>query len=189
MAEFKYKVKREISPGAETDWPLFYPSTLVYITCMGHDGNPNIFPATGCSRMGKNPFMIGVGVSIEHYDERYWERYSYKLMLEGMEFVVNIPTEDMADKTLATGRTSMWEIPDKFAHAGLTQEESSKVKVPLIKECPVNIECVTCGIMNLGSHDWFVGEAVAINVDEDVIAGEKKLLWDTLPVYKGKAEV
>ena len=107
MVKFKYKVKREISPGAEADWPLFYPSTLAYITCMGHEGEPDIIPVTGCSRMSKSPFMFGVGISIAHYDERYWERYSYRLMLEGMEFVANIPTEEMADKTLATGRTSM----------------------------------------------------------------------------------
>ena len=43
--------------------------------------------------------------------------------------------------------------------------------------------------MNLGSHDWFVGEVVAINVDEDVVAGKKKLLWDVLPVYKGEGSL
>ena len=186
MSDYKYKVKREISPGAEADWPLFYPSTLVYITCKGFEGNPNIFPATGFSRLSKDPLTFGVSVSIDHYDERYWERFSYRLMLEGMEYVINIPTEDMADKTLATGRTSMWEVPDKFAHAGLTPEKAFKVNVPLIKECPVSIECVTTQIMNLGSHDWFVGEAVSIDVDEDVLEGKKKLLWDELPFYKGE---
>ena len=80
----------------------------------------------------------------------------------------------------------MWEVPDKFAHAGLTPEKAFKVNVPLIKECPVSIECVTTQIMNLGSHDWFVGEAVSIDVDEDVLAGKKKLLWDELPVYQGE---
>ena len=186
MAKFKYKVKRELPAGAEADWPLFYPSTLVFITCMGLECKPDIFPATGFYRLGIDPPVFGVGVAIAHHDERYWERYSYRLMLEGMEFVANIPTEDMADITLATGRTSMWEIPDKFEHAGLTPGPSSKVKVPLIKECPVNIECVTYEIKNLGSHDIFIGEAVAIHVPGDVVSGQMKLLWDELPVYKGK---
>ena len=48
----------------------------------------------------------------------------------------------------------------------LTKEKASIIHAPLIKECPVNIECKVTEIKELGSHDMFLAKVVSVNVDE-----------------------
>ena len=61
------------------------------------------------------------------------------------------------------------EYIDKFAETGLTPEPAIHVKPPLIKECPVNLECKVIGVISLGSHDLFVGDALAMHAEEEIL--------------------
>ncbi|MCJ7613370.1 flavin reductase family protein, partial [Candidatus Bathyarchaeota archaeon] len=58
---------------------------------------------------------------------------------------------------------------DKFSKTQLTQEQATKVKAPLIRECPVNMECILKDRLPLGAHDIFLGEIVQVHVDEDIL--------------------
>ncbi|MBW1768929.1 MAG: flavin reductase, partial [Deltaproteobacteria bacterium] len=60
---------------------------------------------------------------------------------------------------------------DKFELTGLTLIPSQVVKVPSIKECPVNIECKVKHILNMGTEDLFVGAVVANVADEEIMKG------------------
>ena len=51
----------------------------------------------------------------------------------------------------------------------LTPEKSVKINAQAIKESPVNIECKVKDIVELGSHDMFIAEVVAVNVDESLL--------------------
>ena len=46
---------------------------------------------------------------------------------------------------------------------------ASRVQTPIISECPVNVECRVQRVLSLGSHDLFVGEVLAVQVDEAVL--------------------
>ena len=63
---------------------------------------------------------------------------------------------------------------DKFAETGLTPEPAIHVKPPLIKECPVNLECKVLGVVSLGSHDLFIGDVLVMHAEEDVILDEER---------------
>ena len=67
---------------------------------------------------------------------------------------------------------------------GLTPIPASKVKAPMIKESPVNIECVVKEIKELGSHHMFISEVVAVNADEEYIDDTSGLfrLNDAVPI-------
>jgi flavin reductase (DIM6/NTAB) family NADH-FMN oxidoreductase RutF len=58
---------------------------------------------------------------------------------------------------------------NKFTEMGLTPVPASKIKAPMIKESPVNIECIVREIKELGSHHMFISEVVAVNADEEYI--------------------
>ena len=58
---------------------------------------------------------------------------------------------------------------DKFEKGQLTPEPASKVSPPLIKECPVCLECVVKQTLSLGTHDVFIAEIVAVQYDESVL--------------------
>ncbi len=182
---YKYKVKKEPrGPQQETDWPLFLPSTAAMISCQGWGGRPNIIPVIAVAVMSRSPLTIGTGICQDHYNERYWERRSYRMMLESRAFVCNIPDRSLSEAITLTGRISGWEIDDKFAMAGLHAAPARKVPAPIIVECPVNFECQVRAIINLGSHDWFVGEVVWVHIDEDIVAGRKVLAWDPFPIIR-----
>ena len=81
---------------------------------------------------------------------------------------MNIPGEELLEVTDRCGQVSGREI-DKFAVTGLTPEAASEVKAPLIAECHVNMECKVRQKLELGAHDLFLGEVVAVHVEEEVL--------------------
>mgnify|MGYP005834101561 CR=1 FL=1 len=182
---YKYKVKKEPrGPREESDWPLFLPSTAIMISCQGWDGRPNIIPVIAVAVMSKSPLTIGTAICQDHYNERYWERKSYQMMLETQAFVCNVPDRKLSDAITLTGRISGWEIEDKFAAYGLTAAPAATVDAPIIVECPVNFECKVTSVINMGSHDWFIGEVTWIQVDEELERGEKELAWNPYAVIR-----
>ena len=64
---------------------------------------------------------------------------------------------------------------DKFSETNLTPLRAEKVKPPLIKECPVNIECVVKEKIPLGVHHLFLGEVVLVHVDEEVLNEKRRI--------------
>lgn len=47
----------------------------------------------------------------------------------------------------------------------MTPQKAAKVAAPLIAESPVNLECRVTQKLSLGSHDMFLAEVVAVDVD------------------------
>jgi flavin reductase (DIM6/NTAB) family NADH-FMN oxidoreductase RutF len=90
------------------------------------------------------------------------------------DFVINIPAADILKEVDTCGVISGREA-DKFRRCGLHAEESRKVSSPRIKECPVNIECKLRDMKRLGSHDMFLGEVVAVHVDEALLDRNGKI--------------
>ena len=96
------------------------------------------------------------------------ERHSHCLIRETGEFVVNVPPERLLENVDYCGMVSGREV-DKFEATGLTRAPASLLKTPIIAECPINIECRVTQIIPLGSHDLFLGEVVAVQIDEEVL--------------------
>ena len=72
---------------------------------------------------------------------------------------------------------------DKFKEMGLTPVPADKVKAPLIKESPINIECRVTEVKRLGSHDMFLAEVVAVHADEMYMDEKGKFrLEDAQPI-------
>ncbi len=93
------------------------------------------------------------------------ERYSYNLIKENMEFVINLTTRDLAKATDWCGVKSGANV-DKFKEMGLTKEKAQFVSCPIIKESPVCIECKVVEIKELGSHHMFIAKVLSIDADE-----------------------
>lgn len=105
------------------------------------------------------------------------ERYSYNIIKESGQFVINIPTTSLITAVDFCGVKSGANL-DKFKEMSLTKEPVSQVSCPSIKESPVNLECVVKSIHKLGSHHMFLSEIVAVNIDESLIDKSGKLRLD-----------
>ena len=101
-------------------------------------------------------------------------RYTYDLVKKNREFVINLPTVKIANAVDTVGVKSGRDI-NKFALCGLTAEPASKIKTPQIAECPVSLECKVLEIRSFGTHDMFLAEIVAVNVDEQYVNKEGAL--------------
>jgi flavin reductase (DIM6/NTAB) family NADH-FMN oxidoreductase RutF len=92
-------------------------------------------------------------------------------MRKAMNFSLNLPTEELREQITETGRLSRHKDPkvDKFKGAGLTALPGNRINSPHIKECPINYECEVRAIVNMGSHDLFLGEVVGCFTDGEVV--------------------
>lgn len=95
-------------------------------------------------------------------------RYTHELVSQSKEFVINLPTWKMAEVVDMVGVKSGRDV-NKFEMTGLTAEKSSKLNAPQIAECPVSVECKVLEVRSFGTHDMFLAEVVAVNVDDKYI--------------------
>ena len=137
-----------------------FPCPVVLVTCVDSKGTPNIITLAWAGTVCSEPPTVGLGIRPS--------RYSHKLIKNSKEFVVNIPPARIVRETDYCGVTS-GKNTDKFAETKLTPEQADMVKAPLIRECPVNMECTLKDVVPLGAHDLFIGEIVQVHMDQDVL--------------------
>lgn len=101
-------------------------------------------------------------------------RYSYEIIKQSGEFVINLTTSKLIRAADFCGVRSGREF-DKFAMTGLIPVKASQVNCPMIAQSPVSLECRVIDIVPLGSHDMFVADILAVNVEERYIDQKGKL--------------
>ena len=101
-------------------------------------------------------------------------RHSYGIIKEKGEFVINLTPSRLVRTADFCGIYTGKNV-DKFAKCKLTKEEANEVSAPVIAECPVALECKVTDIVSLGTHDMFIADIVAVDVDEELIDEKGKL--------------
>jgi flavin reductase (DIM6/NTAB) family NADH-FMN oxidoreductase RutF len=111
-------------------------------------------------------------------------RYSYSIIEKNMEFVINIPTADMAKTVDFCGVKSKKDV-DKIDVCNIKLEKSDKIGTPSISGCPISLECKVKQLIDCGSHTMFLSEIVGVAVEEDYIDknGRLNLKDSNLLVY------
>ena len=159
---------------------MLYPLPVVMVSMADRAGKTNIITIAWAGTVCTNPPVVSISVRPE--------RYSYPILKETGEFVINLTTRELAFATDYCGVKSGREV-DKFADMGLTPLAAEYVKAPLIAESPVNIECRVRQILPIGSHHMFLAEVVAIDVDGKQIDEKGKFhLEQTKPIVYSHGE-
>lgn len=136
---------------------MLYPLPAVMVSCKREGEKPNIITVAWAGTICTNPAMVSISVRKE--------RYSYNIIKESGEFVINLTTKELCRATDYCGVRSGKDV-DKFKEMGLTVQESVHIGAPGIAESPVNIECRLKEIKELGSHDMFIAEVLGVTVDD-----------------------
>lgn len=146
------------------------PVPVVLVSCGGSGGiAANIITIAWTGSVCSDPPMLSIAVRPE--------RHSHGIIKADGEFVVNLPALDQVRITDWCGMVSGSKI-DKFAESGLTAAPATQVGCPIILECPVNIECRVTQRLELGSHDLFLAEVVAVQVSSHLIDEQGKFRID-----------
>ena len=136
---------------------MLYPLPAVMVSCQRPGEKPNIITIAWTATVCSTPPMLSISIRPE--------RYSYDIVKETGEFVVNLTTKDLAYATDYCGVKSGRDV-DKFKEMGLNEQKSNVISAPGIAECPVNIECKVVDVKELGSHAMFLAEVVSVQVDD-----------------------
>ena len=136
---------------------MIYPLPAVLVTCRDKEGNENVFTVAWTGTVCTNPPMAYISVRPS--------RYSYHMIEETKEFVINLTTEDLAFATDYCGVVSGRDV-DKFSKCNLHKQEADEVNAPMLEEAPVNIECRVREIHEYGSHTMFVADVLCVHADE-----------------------
>ena len=101
-------------------------------------------------------------------------RHSYRLIKESGEFVINLTSKSLVRAADTCGVFTGAKV-DKFKKCGLTPSDASEVRCPVIEESPLSLECRVTDIIPLGTHDMFLADIVAVDVDESLLDEKGKL--------------
>ena len=135
---------------------MVYPIPAVLVSCSNKDKS-NIFTVAWTGIINSEPAMTYISVRPE--------RYSYDMIKETGEFVINLTTKDLVFATDYAGVTSGRKV-NKIEKLGLHLEKCNFVNAPMLKESPVCIECKVKEVKELGSHHMFIAEILSVNVDD-----------------------
>ena len=147
---------------SKTTWKpgtFLYPLPAVMVTC-GTMEKSNIITVAWTGILNTNPATVYISVRPT--------RYSYSIIKEQEEFVINLTNKNLVRATDWCGVKTGAKV-DKFKEMNLHKEKAKFVKCPMIKESPVSVECKVREIKELGSHHVFIADVLAINADEKFI--------------------
>lgn len=119
----------------------------VVLLATARDGRANVMPMSWHTMMEFTPPLVGCIVSNRNF--------SFQALKATRECVINIPTATLIRETVACGNVSGRSV-DKFARFGLTPLPARRVRAPLIKECPVNLECRVVDARLVAKYNFFV---------------------------------
>ena len=152
---------------------MVYPVPPVMVSCKRPGEKPNIITVAWCGTVCTNPAMVSISVRPE--------RYSYEIIKETGEFVINLTTKQLAYATDYCGVKSGRDV-DKYKEMHLTPLDSRHIQVPGIEESPVCIECKVKQVLELGSHHMFLADVLAVTIDEKYLDEKGKF-------HLGKADL
>ena len=147
---------------------LVAPVPPVMVTC-GTMERPNIITVAWTGNVCSGPARAYISVRPE--------RYSYGLIKESGQFAINLTTAALARAADFCGVRSGRDV-DKFAHLGLTPLPAKELSCPILGESPVSLECRVFDVVPLGSHDLFLADVVAVDVEKELLDAGGKLRLD-----------
>ncbi|MCR5787271.1 MAG: flavin reductase family protein [Acholeplasmatales bacterium] len=138
---------------------MVYPLPAVLVTS-AYEGKKNAFTVGWCATVCTNPPMLSISIRKS--------RYSYDIIKQSKEFVVNLTTEELVEKMDYCGVTSGRDV-DKFKKCDFHENILPNMTAPGILESPVNISCKVNQIIELGSHDLFIADVIGVNIDDNYL--------------------
>jgi flavin reductase (DIM6/NTAB) family NADH-FMN oxidoreductase RutF len=147
------------------------PVPVVMVSCCGTSigfDKPNIITVGWVGTVNSEPPMLSISVRKS--------RHSHRQIMESGEFVVNLVTESLLEACDLCGVKSGRDI-DKFSACHLIPEKSGDIlkSTPAIQNSPVSLFCKVIKVIELPSHDLFIGEIIAVTVSEDLYEASGKI--------------
>lgn len=136
---------------------MLYPVPAVMVSCGRPGERANIITVAWAGTVCSEPAMVSISVRPK--------RYSYDIIKDTGEFVINLVTKELAYATDYCGVKSGRDV-DKYQKMHLTPLPSRHIAAPGIAESPLNLECKVEKVIPLGSHHMFLARVAGVTVEE-----------------------
>ena len=136
------------------------PRPNLIVSCCDKEGEDNALAVAYACNCSYDPPMIMVGIVPS--------RYSYHMVKESNEFVVNLTTKELKEEFDYLGSHSGRD-ENKLEELDLNYKQGNKVKAPILEDFPVNIECEVVDSIKTGSHEMFVAKVKYIHADQEIV--------------------
>ena len=147
---------------AKTKWrggTLLSPVPPALVTCSdGEHDNVLTIAWTGIVNSDPPKTYISVRPS----------RYSHEIIRKSGVFAINLTTKDLVRAADWCGVFTGAKV-DKFERCKLTKEPANEIDCPILAESPLARECRVTDVVSLGSHDMFLADIVAVDVDDSLL--------------------
>jgi flavin reductase (DIM6/NTAB) family NADH-FMN oxidoreductase RutF len=136
-----------------------------------YNGEDNALVVAFASNASLDPPMLMVGIVPS--------RYSYEMIKESGEYVVNIPAKDFKEQFQYLGTVSR---RDENKLKDMNTIDADIVDVPILCDCPVNFECKVIDSFQPenGTHEFFVGKIEKVHCDEKYLDDNNEIMWDKI---------
>ncbi|NHJ01479.1 MAG: flavin reductase family protein [Candidatus Heimdallarchaeota archaeon] len=158
----------------QNSYRFMYPRPTVIVTS-GTIKKPSGLTIAWSMPLSVDPPLVGVSITRK--------RYSYSVIEQYKEYVINIPNSSQVKEAHYIGTVSTRDTPQKIKDIGFTLEKSKMVEAPRIKECQINLECKLIEIKATGDHDLFIGEVIDIAIDPTITDNWAFNLAKFQPIY------
>ncbi|MFV0626300.1 MAG: flavin reductase [Alphaproteobacteria bacterium] len=138
----------------------------VVLVSSGTVEKPNVMTVAWTGIINSDPTITFVSIRPS--------RYSHEIISKSKEFVINLTNLALAEATDYCGVRSGRD-EDKFKKMNLTAAKCEHVSAPQIEESPVSIECRVIEVKKYGTHDMFIAEVLAVNVDDKYVDEQGRL--------------
>ena len=147
---------------------LLGPVPPVMVTC-GDMEESNIITVAWAGTINTHPPRVSIAIRPT--------RHSYGIIKERGEFAINLTPATLAKECDFCGIYTGAKV-DKFAKTGLHKAPATAVACPIIEECPLALECKVLDVLPQGTHDLFLAEVVAVDLDDTLLDENGKLCLD-----------
>lgn len=141
--------------------PIVSPAVVISV---GKWDEANLITLAWVARVVSNPPIMSISIRPS--------RHSFSLIEKLEEFVINVPSTDNIQQMDYCGTRTGREV-NKWEELDLTKEKATQVEVPLIAEFPINIECKVINKLTHGTHKIYLGEVLAVHVEESMITNNR----------------
>jgi len=164
----------KVEGNTEKYYHYAFPMQTVLVTCNDDKGKTNIITLAWHTPISRKPPLYGISIAPK--------RYSHTLIQKSKEFIINFVPYSLVEAADFCG-THSGRSTDKLCQTGLTLIPSKKLTTPLIKEGYAHLECTLAESRTLGDHTLFVGEVVAISVDDNAFKDDLLRIDRIHPLY------
>ena len=156
------------------------PRPICLASTIDKDGNINLSPFSFFNLFSTNPPVVIFSPSRRVRDNS--TKHTLQNLEEVPEVVINICDYEMVQQ-LSLASCEFPKGVDEFIKSGFTKQDAVHVKVPMVKEAKVKMECKVLEIKPLGTEggagNLIIAEVICLHADESILKQDHSMIDQT----------